>query len=293
MTGVLLVNKPSGFTSHDVVAKIRKACGIRRVGHTGTLDPAATGLLLICVGTATRLSEFLTGMDKVYEGAMRFGIVTDSYDLDGKVVEEHAVPPIDQQSLQEICNRYTGAIEQVPPMVSAVKIDGERLYKKARKGEVVDRPARHVNVFKFEIKSCDGGEALFELRCSSGTYARSLCHDVGQDLGCGAALARLCRTAVGKHRLADARTLDELQTPEEVERAIIPIGEVLDMPAVTVPESMRQPIASGASVACSAAKGECPPAGEWVQLKDKAGDLLALGEVRLDQQIQPKRVFCG
>ena len=127
MTGLLLVDKPAGMTSHDVVDHLRRATGIRRIGHTGTLDPNATGLLVLCIDRATRLSEHLTGLDKVYEGTMRFGLVTRSYDLDGEVLEEHPVPALDLEHIQTACNKYIGAIEQLPPMVSAVKVGGERL----------------------------------------------------------------------------------------------------------------------------------------------------------------------
>jgi len=146
MNGILLVDKPTGLTSHDVVDKIRRAAGIRRVGHTGTLDPGATGLLILCLGPATRLSEHLTNLDKTYEGTMRLGIVTDSYDLEGKTLEERPAPALDVAALQRACEPFTGDIMQVPPMLSAVKVGGRRLYKMARKGEDVERPARPVTV---------------------------------------------------------------------------------------------------------------------------------------------------
>ena len=150
LKGVLLVDKPSGMTSHDVVDRIRAASGIRRVGHTGTLDPAATGLLILCIGPATRLSEYLTGLDKVYEGHMRLGVSTDSHDMDGSVLEERPVPMLTLARIQEVFDNFTGQIEQIPPMVSAVKVGGQRLYKLARKGETVERKPRQIIVSEFQ-----------------------------------------------------------------------------------------------------------------------------------------------
>ena len=177
MNGILLVDKPTGMTSHDVVDRLRRAARIRRIGHTGTLDPGATGLLILCLGSATRLSEFLICLDKVYEGEMRLGIVTDSFDLDGKTVEERPVPHLDPVDIQKALDRFTGDILQVPPMVSAVKINGERLYKKARKGEVVERPPRPVTIREFVLLRYTPPNVVFRVRCTRGTYARSLCHD--------------------------------------------------------------------------------------------------------------------
>jgi len=206
MKGILLVDKPAGMTSHDVVDRIRRAARMKRVGHTGTLDPAATGLLIICLGPATRLSEHFTALEKSYEGVMRLGIETSSYDLDGEVVAEKEVPTLDAARIQAECDGFTGQISQVPPMVSAVKVAGERLYKLARKGEVVERPARQVTVREFNVLNFAAPDATVRVTCSSGTYVRSLCHDVGQRLGCGAVLASLRRTSVGRHSVASAST---------------------------------------------------------------------------------------
>lgn len=296
MNGILLVDKPVGVTSHDVVDRIRRAAGIRRVGHTGTLDPAATGLLVLCLGAATRLSEFLTRLDKVYEGSMLLGVVTDSYDMDGKVVEERAVPRLDPERIQDVFDEFTGEIQQIPPMVSAVKVRGERLYKKARKGEVVEREPRPVVVSEFRLLGLDSPIVEFRVRCSRGTYVRTLCFDVGERLGCGATLKALRRTAVGAHSVADALPVDAFATREDVERRLLPLDRALDMPAVFVRSASREFVASGAALLRKDLKADCPIEAGWIQVKSESGELLALGEVQIDRgvvRIQPKRVLCS
>ncbi len=294
MTGVLLVDKPQGMTSHDVVDRVRRAAGLRRVGHTGTLDPAATGLLVVCLGKATRLSEHLTGLDKVYEGTMRFGVVTDSYDLDGEVLEEKPVPALSQDGIQTVCNQFTGLIAQLPPMVSAVKVGGERLYKKARKGEVVERTPREVTVYDFDVLRYEVPDAQVSVRCSRGTYVRSLCHDVGEQLGCGAVLAALRRTRVGRFSVTDAITVDALTGPDVVREHLLPIDDVLELPEVTIRPSARALVVSGTHLATPDFLQPCPVNDGWVQIKNEAGKLLALGQVEASAagaNVHPKRVF--
>lgn len=294
MTGLLLVDKPVGLTSHDVVDKIRRAAGTRRVGHTGTLDPAATGLLVLCLGQATRLSEHLTGLDKVYEGIMRLGIVTDSYDLDGRVLEERTAPEISVDRLQEACDRFTGIIAQVPPMVSAVKIGGERLYKKARKGEVVDRPPREITVHEFRILSYESPDARVYVRCTSGTYVRSLCHDVGQVIGCGAVLAALRRTHVGSFRVSDALPVQDFTGREIVEKRLVSMNNALDLPVVIARETRLNMVETGATLSPSDLKAPSPVREGWVQIKSEKGVLLALGVAEATAagaRIHPRRVF--
>lgn len=294
MKGILLVDKPAGMTSHDVVDRIRRAAGTRRVGHTGTLDPAATGLLILCLGEATRLSDFLIGMDKVYEGTLRFGLVTDSYDLDGKVVEERPVPDLSEADIQKTFDQFTGDILQVPPMVSAVKVGGERLYKLARRGEVVEREPRPVTVREFTLLDYEAPDATFRLRCTRGTYARTLCYDVGEALGCGATLASLRRTAVGKHRVEDALPVDGFQSREDIESRLISPDEALDLPEVVARASGRRAVAAGAMLLPQDTVGEAPVQEGWVQIKNESGTLIALGEMQATPRgmaIQPKRVF--
>ena len=295
MNGILLVDKPSGMTSHDVVDRVRRAAKMRRVGHTGTLDPAATGLLIICLGNATRLSEFLTGLDKVYEGTLRFGLVTDSYDLDGKVVEERPVPTLTAAQIQTAFDEYTGDILQVPPMVSAVKVGGERLYKLARKGETVEREPRQVTVREFTLLEYAAPDARFRVRCTRGTYARTLCFDVGEKLGCGGTLASLRRTWVGKHGVEHATPLDALQAPDDVAKALQPINDALDLPEIRVRNVARTIVTSGGTLERGDLKSDSPIDTGWIQIKADDGELLALGEVHSIgnvTRIQPKRVLC-
>ena len=294
MNGILLVDKPAGITSHDVVDRIRRAAGTRRVGHTGTLDPGATGLLVLCLGAATRLSEHLTGLDKVYEGAMRLGIVTDSYDMDGKVVAENPVPALTVGDIQRACDGFTGAIMQVPPMVSAVKVGGERLYKRARQGEVVERAPRQVTVREFRVLSYEAPDAQIRVKCTRGTYVRSLCHDVGHTLGCGAILASLRRTFVGQFSVEDALPVDQFRDRDEVASRLKPIETALTLPSVTVRSTSRGAVISGVALNPDDLVSGCPVSKGWVQVKSESGRLLALGEVHVGPTglwVHPKRVF--
>lgn len=294
MTGLLLVDKPAGMTSHDVVDRLRKATGIRRIGHTGTLDPNATGLLVLCIDRATRLSEHLTGLDKVYEGTMRFGLVTRSYDLDGEVLEQHPVPALTPAQIQSACDKYVGAIDQLPPMVSAVKVGGERLYKLARKGETVDRKPRQVTVHEFTVLQYEAPDAIVRVSCTSGTYVRSLCHDVGQDLGCGAALATLRRTRVGDFSVDDAAPVDSFTDPESVAARLIPMDRALSLPEVTIKSSATQTVLTGGMLGPPDFRVACPVTEGWVQIKSERGRLLALGTVEAASYgaaVFPKRVF--
>jgi tRNA pseudouridine55 synthase len=296
LNGIVLVDKPAGMTSHDVVDRLRKAAGMRKIGHTGTLDPAATGLLILCLGNATRLSETLTGLPKTYEGYLRFGVATDSHDMDGKVLETHEVPEIRAEEIQSAFDEFTGDIQQMPPMVSAVKIGGERLYKKARKGEVVERPARDVTVHEFVLLDWSAPLARFRVSCSSGTYVRSLCHDVGSRFGCGGVLDSLRRTAVGTHQVANATPLEQFQTREDVERAMVPLNQALDLPEVIVIRAAERLVASGSPLRRTELESQCPINHGWVQVKSKRGELLALAEVHAgpyDIELRPKRVFMG
>jgi len=296
VNGILLVDKPSGMTSHDVVDRLRRATGMRRIGHTGTLDPAATGLLVLCLGTATRLSEFLTGLDKTYEGVILLGTTTDSYDIDGTVLEERQVPPLTQAEIQRVCDDFTGTIMQVPPMLSAVKVGGERLYKLARKGQTVEREPRPITVREFLVLNYTAPNVAFRLCCTRGTYARSLCHDVGERLGCGACLAALRRTAVGKYTVTDALGVDEFTTREMVASRLLALDRALDLPEVRVLRASRRVVETGGVIEMPDMLRACPVDHGWVQVKSEEGELLALGQVESTagiRRVLPKRVLCG
>jgi len=224
LDGALLIDKPAGPTSHDVVDAIRRRFGIRKVGHCGTLDPAATGLLIIVLGQATKLSEKMMSDDKVYEGAAKFGEATDSYDADGKIVSTAPVPPLTLDQLNAAAATFVGDLMQTPPMVSAVKKDGVPLYKLARKGIEVAREPRLVHIYHFRFLSYESPVGQFRISCTKGTYVRSLAHELGQKIGCDAHLAALRRTVSGKFDVAAATKLDEvLQWPvAELEKRVIP-----------------------------------------------------------------------
>jgi tRNA pseudouridine55 synthase len=224
LDGALLIDKPSGPTSHDVVDAIRRKFGIKKVGHCGTLDPNATGLLIIVLGRATKLSERLMSDDKVYEGTVKFGEATDSYDSDGELTSSLPVPPLTVDELNEAADEFVGDIMQTPPMVSAIKKDGVPLYKLARKGVEVAREPRLIHIYKFRFSKYEEPLGEFRLACTKGTYVRSVAHELGEKLGCGAHLSRLRRVVSGKFDVADARTLDEVLklSPRELEKHVIP-----------------------------------------------------------------------
>lgn len=216
LNGALLIDKPAGPTSHDIVDIVRGLYGIKKVGHCGTLDPAATGLLILLLGRATKLSMKLTADHKVYEGSLELGRTTDSYDAQGEITATAEIPLLDQAALQQAAQDFTGDIQQKPPMVSAVKKDGVPLYKLARKGKTIDREAKPVHVFSFEFTEFTSPVGKFRVHCSKGTYVRSLAHELGQQLGCGAHLRTLHRTESGKFNVQEAIKLEELvKLPDE------------------------------------------------------------------------------
>ena len=228
-SGVLLVDKPEGWTSHDVVNCVRSRFKVRKVGHCGTLDPAATGLLVLVLGRATKLSNQLSGQDKRYVGTMRLGVETTTQDREGDITETREVKDVDRAQLEEVCDRYRGEIQQIPPMVSAKKKGGKRLYKLARKGVEVEREPRTIVVHELTIQEVVLPDVQFTLTCSKGTYVRTLCADIGRDLGCGAHLHRLRRTHSGAFDVADTYTTDTIKSweREQLLTHIVPLEKVL------------------------------------------------------------------
>jgi tRNA pseudouridine55 synthase len=215
--GVLLVDKTSGPTSHDVVEKFRRRSRVKKVGHTGTLDPLATGLLVLCVGRATRLQAYLMGMEKVYEGTIQFGWATDSYDSSGKPAGETKEVNVEHVDFAPHIAKFRGEIEQMPPQFSAKKVQGVRAYELARKGERAALTPKRVTIYEFEIVSVSGSTARFRVRSSAGTYMRSLAHDLGASIGVPAHLKELRRTAIGKFRVENAIPFDRIDTATPVE----------------------------------------------------------------------------
>jgi tRNA pseudouridine55 synthase len=224
-SGILLIDKPSGITSHDAVARVRRALGEKKIGHAGTLDPMATGLLVLGVGRATRLLRFLGDAPKQYEGTGVLGVETSTLDADGEIVARAAVD-VTESRLRDAIARFQGDIDQVPPAYSAVKVGGERLYRAARRGEQVIALARRVHVYAFNLRRYEPPRFDFRVRCSGGTYVRSLVADVGKALGCGAHLAALRRTAVGPFRVEEARSPDDPGSTLPLDRAVAHLAGV-------------------------------------------------------------------
>ena len=219
---ILLVDKPKGLTSFAVVRRVRRAAGVRKVGHCGSLDPIGTGMLLVCTGVATRVATLFVDLPKEYEARVRFGRSTDSYDADGRVVEEAAVGELDPEVVRGALLTFEGPIEQVPPMVSALKHEGRRLYELARAGLDVERPPRRVMVYEIVLRELGADHADIHIRCGRGCYVRSIAHDLGRLLGVPAHLEALRRSAVGPFRVADAVQLDALETWQREARDAVP-----------------------------------------------------------------------
>ncbi|MCC5806202.1 MAG: tRNA pseudouridine(55) synthase TruB [Opitutales bacterium] len=227
--GVLLIDKPSGITSHDVVDRVRRKLRMKRIGHAGTLDPMATGLVIILVGKATKLSQYLIGLDKVYEGCIEFGRSTNTHDAEGETTEEHPVPEMTVDELRAIVDTFTGDQYQTPPMFSAKKIDGVPLYKLARKGKEIEREARVVRISRFTVDRWEPPEFDFTLACSKGTYVRTVAHDLGQKTGCGAFLKELRRVEIDRFQIEDSLELAEFEEmePAEIFSELIPSYQVV------------------------------------------------------------------
>jgi tRNA pseudouridine55 synthase len=227
LEGVLLVDKPQGLTSHDVVYRLRRKLSMKKIGHAGTLDPMATGLLIMLIGKATRISQYLMSVDKVYEGEATLGVLTDSQDAEGEVMETRPVPELTESQVREAMKGFLGDQYQTPPMHSAIKIDGVPLYKMARKGEEVEREPRFIRVSAFNLQSFSPPKLTFDLHCTKGTYVRTIAYDLGNKLGCGAHLSALRRTGSGKFSIGQCLTLDEIEAlpVSEIEKRLIPVYE--------------------------------------------------------------------
>lgn len=223
LEGILLVDKPGDHTSHDVVARLRGKLQMKRIGHAGTLDPMATGLLIILVGKATRVSQYLISLDKEYEGTVELGKVTDTQDAEGEMMETRPVPNLTEADIRTALQGFLGDQYQTPPMYSAIKIAGVPLYKSARKGEEVEREPRFIRVMSWELTALALPRFDFRLRCTKGTYVRTLAHDLGQKLGCGAHLAALRRTATDRFHVSQALTMEQIEalTIPEIEKRLI------------------------------------------------------------------------
>lgn len=291
VSGVLVVDKPIGLTSHDVVQIIRRGTGIRRAGHTGTLDPRASGVLVVLVGPAVRLSEYVSASDKRYQATIRLGTATDTYDADGTFTTPTiSVDDITEDLFTEILEKFIGTIEQVPPPYSAVKVKGRKAYEMARQGQEVDLEPRTIQVYSLEVLEWAPPEVVIDVYCSSGTYVRSLAHDLGRELGCGAYLIGLRRTKSGRFTLRDAvpmRRLQEAFTAGDWYRHLIPAAEALaDWPMVELDADQVELVRHGHRVAAD------PGSKGWARGVSQQGDLVALLEIDPETlEWQPKKVF--
>ena len=252
MDGVIVVNKPAGITSSDVCLKVKKLLGIRKVGHAGTLDPMATGVLPLCINEATKLVQFIMTGEKEYIGTLRLGIETDTQDRQGKIIKETDAIPLDHGRIKEAIHAFTGEVLQLPPMFSALKRNGVPLYKIARKGESVPREQRKISIYEIEVLAIDLPQVTLRVACSHGTYVRTLCHDIGQKLECGAHLTGLERTRSGAFLLQGAVSMDALESSgreEIIKKYLISLPDALKkLPAVVVDEAMERKIRNGASI---------------------------------------------
>lgn len=291
ISGALVIDKPVGMTSHDVVKVVRNGTGIRRAGHTGTLDPRASGVLVVLIGPAVRLSEFLSASDKRYQAILRFGISTDTYDTEGvQVGETKPVDHLEEEDFQKILREYEGKIAQVPPTHSAIKVNGQKAYDLARRGEDVQLEPRMINVYNLELLEWAPPEAVIDVYASSGTYVRSLANDLGNDLGVGAHLTGLRRTKNGQFTLREAVRLQELKESFEIGdwyKHLIPAAETLaDWHTIELTPDDVDKIKHGHRIpAASGSSG-------WARGLSEQGDLIALLEVVEGEDFwQPRKVF--
>lgn len=293
MNGVIVVDKPRDWTSHDVVNKMRRFAGTRKVGHLGTLDPSATGVLPLVIGRATRLAQFYTRNDKIYEGIIHFGHSTDSYDADGEPTSPEVALTLDRATVDAALDRSRGEFEQMPPAVSAKKIGGKPAYELARNQQPVDLKAVPVNVYELDILKIEGCEATVRVHCSAGTYLRSIAHDAGQVVGCGAYLKDLRRIASGNFKIDSARTLEQLAILAEEGRlaeALVPAAQLLpEFPAEMVDAITAGQIRNGRDFRVSPFRTHSGT--RFVKALNTEGDLIAIGEARLPHLYHPVLVL--
>jgi tRNA pseudouridine55 synthase len=291
VSGVLVIDKPTGMTSHDVVQIVRNGTHIRRAGHTGTLDPRASGVLVVLVGPAERLSEFISASEKRYQAVLRLGLTTDTYDMDGNVLMSSPVN-ISYEELEETLKTFIGEFDQIPPAYSAIKINGEKAYERARRGEEVEMEPRKVRVDSIELLDWESPEAIIDIQCSSGTYVRSLIHDLGEKLGCGATLVGLRRTKNGRFSLRDAVSLRRLQEAfvnGDWYRFLIPAAEALgDWYTVELTLDQVDQVRHGHRVPAV----EDAPTDTIARAVSEEGELVALVEYDAEaHEWQPRKVF--
>ena len=271
-SGILIVDKPAGWTSQDVVSKLRGVLHEKRVGHGGTLDPMATGVLPVFVGRATRAVEFFEHADKTYEATLRLGVTTDTQDTTGTVLQTQPIN-VDEAALRAVLPRFIGAQQQLPPMYSAVKIGGKKLYELARAGKEIERKPREITVFSIELLDFSNDSACLRVHCSKGTYIRTLCHDIGAALGCGGCMAALRRVQAGAYSIEEAVTLDEIVAHPAPQALLKPVDTLFAaLPRLTLTPAQEKCVRNGAAFSCKPGAGRC-------RAYSRDGEFLALCEV--------------
>ena len=297
--GILLLDKPSGGSSNHALQRAKRLFDAQKAGHTGSLDPLATGMLPVCFGEATKLSAFLLDADKGYETTLQLGVTTNSADADGEVLETRDVPTdLTEEQFKLVCNQFKGPLQQVPPMVSAIKIDGQRLYKLAREGKEVERPARSITIHDLQVLSFSGSTARLAVKCSKGTYIRSLVTDIGEAIGCGAHVTALRRTFVSPFERLEMLTMEHLESRftadfKSLDELLLPLDAGLShLAAVSISEEGLATFRRGQSPFCvpiakpdSSAQGVC-------RVYDEHGVMVGLGELsETGEQVAPRRVL--
>lgn len=294
-SGIINVNKEAGYTSFDVVAKLRGILGIRKIGHTGTLDPDATGVLPVCIGKATKVCDLLTDKDKTYVAVMRLGITTDTQDMSGKVLKESPVQASEEEVLQAIMS-FVGPLQQVPPMYSALKVDGKKLCDLARQGITVERKARDITIYKIDVLEMNLPYVKMEVTCSKGTYIRTLCHDIGEKLGCGACMDSLIRTQVSAFTLENSFSLAEIQKRKEngtIEEILLSVDAVFDkVPKAVAIEEATAKLSNGNTI-YETEVDEMPKdlqEGDWVRMYMQDGRFVGIFYWK-EHQFKPEKMF--
>ena len=298
ISGILLLDKPMGITSNAALQQVKRLFNACKAGHTGSLDPLATGVLPLCFGEATKFSQFLLDADKYYRARVRLGVTTDSGDADGKVLETKPVPEITDEALEQVLDNYRGEITQVPSMFSALKVDGQPLYKLARQGVEVEREARPVTIYELEVQDRSGDELTLDVRCSKGTYVRTLAEDIGRELGCGAHVAGLRRLAAGPFKIEETVSIQQLEELMSEDRSnmdakLQPVGAaVKDWPAVELTEVTASFLRQGQPVQVANA-----PTNGWVSIFAEAPqnevEFIGVGEIQDDGLVAPRRLIAS
>ena len=294
--GIINIYKEAGFTSHDVVAKLRGILKQKKIGHTGTLDPEAVGVLPVCLGKGTKVCDLLTDKDKVYETVMRLGVVTDTQDMTGNVLRESPVH-VTREELEAVMRQFLGDYDQIPPMYSALKVDGKKLYELARAGKEVERKARPVTIYELQVESIELPRVVMSVTCSKGTYIRTLCYDIGRALGCGGCMEQLTRTRVGSFLLEDSLKLDEIEAlarAGQIEPHILGVEEVLaDYPAIHAkPEADNLARNGNPLFKNQVQESVKPEEGQACRLYDSGQRFIGIYEYRTDKRwFKPQKMF--